>query len=183
MDSTIVTADCNCPPAKKGNLCKHVWAALLKTEKDHADFLYGKSEINAVGSVSLSVKMVANKSNFASPSQELYKVKQADYRKLQYQKQKIRAQEFKKLKKAKGDLSINQPPRDVQDALYFFANNGFDFQLPLDAKIIGIAKKKLSRFFHPDAGGTHNEILKLNANFETLIRFIKAKATCPNTPS
>ncbi len=172
VESNLVLADCTCPAAKKGNLCKHIWAALLKTEKDHIDFLDGKSAIeksqtaNGTNKTSAAVRPVIE-------AQELYKTKQADYKKLQYQKQKLRAQEFKKNKNVHTSPAPNQPPRAVQDAIYFFANNGFEFLLPLDALVIGVAKKKLSRIFHPDAGGTHDEIQMLNANFDILISYMK----------
>ena len=103
----------------------------------------------------------------------MYKVKQAEYKKLQYQKQKLRAQEFKKNKTSHVAAVTSQPPRLVQEALYFFSNNGFKFELPLDAQAIGAAKKKLSRVFHPDAGGTHDEIQTLNANFDVLTNYLK----------
>lgn len=172
VESKLVLADCTCPAAKKGNLCKHIWAALLKTEHDHPDFFDGKIEIekNLTAAVfsSTSVKTRTN-----SETQDLYKAKQAEYKKLQYQKQKIRAQEFKKNKISTVAAACSQPPRAVQEALYFFSNNGFEFQLPLDTQVIGAAKKKLSRIFHPDAGGTHDEIQTLNANFDILVNFLK----------
>ena len=40
-----LTAKCSCPQARKGDLCKHVWAVLLKLEQAGSDFLEGKVEV------------------------------------------------------------------------------------------------------------------------------------------
>jgi hypothetical protein len=42
-----------------------------------------------------------------------------------------------------------------------------------DKDILAEAKRKLSRIFHPDKGGTHEESVELNQNCEILLRFIK----------
>ncbi len=185
VGSNLISADCTCPAAKKGNLCKHIWATLLKTESDYPDFLDGKKEIEKAVSHVNKNSSPNTKSSYStvdkikqpSSSVTLMAARQAEYRKIQYQKQKLRAQEFKKNKKTNKTEAVAEPPRLVRQALYFFADNGFNLELPLDAQSVAAAKKKLSRVFHPDAGGTHDEILRLNANSEILIAYIKSKGT------
>ena len=39
-------------------------------------------------------------------------------------------------------------------------------------EILKTAKKQLSRVFHPDKGGSHEEMVTLNANFDVLMEFL-----------
>ncbi len=190
VSSPLINAACTC---QKG-LCKHIYAALLKVEQSHQDFLDGKNEIEYLA-VSSPPKDGHSARSFQKPaqppkatvrpptqaqldSQAAQKVKQALYRKEQYQKQKQRLKE-KKLtaKKRKPADEGPQFPTDVQQAINFFTVNGFLLESPLNAIVIGMAKKRLSRVFHPDIGGSHAEILELNKNYEILINFIKATET------
>jgi hypothetical protein len=172
MQSQLLTADCNCTAAKKGQFCKHIWATLLMTESKRPEFLEDKTELQMKTPASepkgrsiLSETQLAAKENF--------KAKQADYRKVQYQKQK---QRLLLQKQSKNKNSKNQPnfPNDVSQALNYFSENGFPMETSLSAENIQLAKKKLSRVFHPDKGGKHTEILELNKNFDILMRFIGA---------
>ena len=45
-------------------------------------------------------------------------------------------------------------------------------QAPWDEEALKNAKKKLSRVFHPDIGGSHQESVDLNVNYDILIRFM-----------
>ncbi|MBC7421512.1 MAG: SWIM zinc finger family protein [Bdellovibrio sp.] len=185
VGSPLINAACNCPAGKKRILCKHIWAALLKAEQSHPGFLDEKTDIEVSEPTSL---LVANKNVFQKPtftprppsqaqldSQAAYKAKQADYRKEQYQKQKQRLKDQKQSKKSKKAVVADafEFPADVQTAVTFFSMNGFLMEHPLNATVIGMAKKRLSRVFHPDVGGSHDEIIELNKNYEILIKFAK----------
>lgn len=196
VESPIIKADCNCSAAQKGNLCKHIWAVFVKTQKDHPDFLEEKNEIQknhfnlnnlddvkAKTSVNNKQSSQDNKTTFVKKSwqpsaeqiakQEAFKAKQADYRKLQYQRQKLKLNQKKQQKKNQQNHNQSSAPRAVQTALLYFANNGFPLDEVLNSEEIRFAKKNLARIFHPDAGGTHDEALELNHHFEVLIKFIE----------
>jgi hypothetical protein len=161
IDSDTFTAKCTCPTAKRGNFCKHIWAALLATETRHPDFFESKR----------SIEIADGEAAEPSPM----KAKQDAYRKEQYQKQKTRAKEVRQQKKK--DLSPkSQPqlPTDVQQALGFFESNGFPMQAPVDEDGLRLAKKKLSRVFHPDLGGSHEETVILNRHFDVLLEFLNS---------
>lgn len=146
---------CTCPASKKGQLCKHVWAVLSVALKKYPDFFYSKNEIDQ------PVKVQTEKS--------AYQVKQNDYRKAQYQKMKQQKKSFKNKKQS----SSPQFPADVEKAIQYFAQNGFSFESQGSEEEVQLAKKKLSRLFHPDLGGSHEEIIELNKQSEILIRFFK----------
>ncbi len=152
-------ADCSCPSSKKGQLCKHIWALLVWTETKYPDFLSSKNNIE-------------KKSSEDSPKQSAFKAKQDDYKKQQYQKQKLRNKAIKDEKK-KNKFQPERPtyPEDVEQALQFFAVNGFPLEIPFEEEDLKTAKKKLSRVFHPDIGGSHQESVDLNVNYDILIRF------------
>lgn len=159
IQSDTFYADCNCPSSKKGQLCKHIWAMLLWTENKYPDFLSSKQNIE-------------KKSSQKNPKQSAFKAKQDDYKKQQYQKQKLRNKAIKDEKK-KSKFAQAKPdyPEDVEKALLFFAENGFPLQIPFEEDALKNAKKKLSRVFHPDIGGSHQESVDLNVNYDILIRF------------
>ncbi|MES3037007.1 MAG: SWIM zinc finger family protein [Bdellovibrionota bacterium] len=188
VEDKLVTVSCNCSHAKKGQLCKHAWAVLLKIENDHPDFLEGKQDIEKLSdSAQDDNSSPAQKfsKNYVKPSsrplsqaqidsQEAMKAKQNDYRKQQYQKQK---QKIKDIKQAKKKTKFEPPPpsypKNVEIAVEYFEQNGFPINAPFDLTELGLAKKKLSRIFHPDKGGSHDEIVELNLNFDVLVDFVK----------
>lgn len=175
-DSALLTADCTCPDSKKGRLCKHVWAALLKTADTLPDFLEAKTEIEKRAAEAGAAPSAATRTVTASQvaARESATAKQADYRKAQYQKQKERAKEIRLAKKGHTVVKL-QPllPLDVEEALAYFAANGFVMETPI-AEELALAKKQLSRVFHPDKGGSHDEILELNRNYEVLIGYLNS---------
>lgn len=192
VESPIIKADCNCSAAQKGNLCKHIWAVFIKTLKDHPDFLEAKTEIQKNNSQNINfigakknnqeknkeqTKAFVKKPWQPSPEQiarqEAFKAKQADYRKLQYQKQKLKLNQQKQQRKNQQNYKQSSVPQAVQAALLYFANNGFPLDEVFNAEDVRAAKKNLARIFHPDAGGTHDEALELNHHFEVLIKFIE----------
>lgn len=197
VSSEVVTVDCSCPASQKGQFCKHIWATLLKIESNHADFLDGKEDIVKASSESETDGAPSFKkaprpqfrpekkplSEAQIASQEALKAKQADYRKQQYQKQKQRLKEQKQAQKKTKLPAAPEYPADVQAALNFFSENGFALEGTLNPESIRLAKKRLSRVFHPDIGGSHGEIVVLNEKAETLIRFFSSQNSDENKPS
>ena len=170
MDSPLLTATCTCPQSKKGQFCKHMWATIVVVEEKNPDFLISKTELLTAASDATSAQG-PQLSQKQLDSQAAYKAKQADYRKQQYQLQKERAQKFKKPKTSKLAPPM-EFPSDVESALSYFEGNGFNLRDSLNAEDIGLARKKLARVFHPDRGGSHDEIVELNKNTEILLKFI-----------
>lgn len=182
--SPTLYADCNCPVGKKNLFCKHIWATLLLTEENFSDFLEEKTHIENMATLKETLfkpqqtaqskaweeKQITFQEKQAAYKQQ-QKEKQSLYRKIQYQKQKLRSHQFKK---DKIEESI-QPkfPLDVEKSLAFFSQNGFDLTKSLTQENINVAKKKLARIFHPDKGGTHEEILELISNSDILLKFAK----------
>ena len=165
MESNLIVADCSCPLSKKGQFCKHIWAVLLATNEKRPDFFEGKFELEKQ---KLGRTHTENpKAKFTSVSNEAFKAKQNEYRKQQYQKQKERLKAKKKVLKQ----PLPDYPKDIEAALKFFNQNGFPMENPVKADDVRLARKKLSRIFHPDIGGSHDEILELNKNFEILLAF------------
>ncbi|MBO9667658.1 MAG: hypothetical protein J7501_12695 [Bdellovibrio sp.] len=158
--SSSFTVDCMCSSAAKGTLCRHVWALLLATEKKHPDFLDSKKNLDK-GSLFVKVE---------SP----FKAKQDEYKKQQYQKQKERAkiQRQQMKAKAKGVPLKSAFPEEVTAALAYFSENGFPMQDSLDEESVKNAKKVLARVFHPDKGGTHDETVILNQNYQILMDYL-----------
>lgn len=177
IESPVIEADCNCPLSKKGQFCKHIWATLLVVEDQFPDFLDEKTEIQkgpaspAAAAVTTSTLKARPLSEAQKASQAAFKEKQTLYRKIQYQKQKKRAQEFKVAKK----LAAEAPkwPDNVEIALEYFNQNGFDLRESMTKTSVALAMKKLARVFHPDLGGTHAEFLELNRHTDTLMKFAK----------
>lgn len=162
IESSFFNADCTCTSSKKGQLCKHIWAVILATENIYPDFLTSKDSIEKV-----------TKTN---PKLDAIKEKQSDYRKLQYQKQKLRMKKFK-LEKEAQKINENSPrlPTDVENAYNYFEQNGFTLERPLNSESLNSARKKLARLFHPDLGGTHDETVHLNHFYEILIKFLSER--------
>jgi len=180
MSSNTLIVDCNCPAGKKGLFCKHIWAGLLATEQKNPDFFESKTEIEKkeASSKSTAPAKPTEKSQAFEAKQAEYKEKQATYRKEQYQKQKQRLKDIKQNNKDKK----NQPekiefPREIEKALSFFSQNGIELRESLNKELVGSAKKKLARIFHPDLGGSHDEILELNKYADILTEFISQKQT------
>ncbi len=168
--SPLILADCTCPAGKKGRLCKHIWAVLLNSNEEHEDFLEGKSEISKKES-NHATTAKKEKSESQKSKEAAYSKKQSAYRKEQYQKQKA----LLKSKKDSNKKSKLAPdlPADVSSALKYFSENGFDLENEMTSESIGLAKKNLSRVFHPDIGGSHEEILELNEHYEILVKYIR----------
>ncbi|MGZ5280476.1 MAG: SWIM zinc finger family protein, partial [Pseudobdellovibrionaceae bacterium] len=188
--SELFTATCSCPAASKGTLCKHIWATLLTVEDKRPDFFDGKQEIEKKSPAHDEESPAPAKFSkpFIKPppkplteaqiqSKEAYKAKQNDYRKQQYQKQKQRLKDIKQdKKKSKNALPAPTLPEDVERAMAYFSDNGFPLENPPRSETVQLAKKKLSRIFHPDIGGSHDEILELNKHCETIFDFIEAQS-------
>ncbi len=160
VGSHELNVDCTCPQSKKGQFCKHIWAALVMINDKKSEFLLGKTELQ--------------KSLPQNDTQSAYKEKQADYRKLQYQKQKLRLKKMK-MDKIK-DLANpeTQFPDFVEAALKYFSVNGFELRDNMTKDSVSFAMKKLARIFHPDMGGSHQEITELNRNADILTKFSPA---------
>lgn len=160
ITSTEIEALCSCPAFSKGQLCKHIWAAVLATKKRHPDFLESKEKI------------------FTTPVEESpaileRKAKQTEFRTAQAARLKERSKqqrlEKKKLMRSVRQFGPSYPP-DVQEALDYFDQNGFALKDSLNEKSIQLAKRNLSRIFHPDKGGSHEEVLALNHYSDVLLK-------------
>lgn len=175
MASDTLLVDCNCPAGKKGLLCKHIWAGLLATEQKNPDFFESKTEIQKKEALSKPEAQAkpTEKSQAYETKQAEYKEKQANYRKEQYQKQKQRLKDIKQNKNSTPEKIAF--PREIEKALSFFSQNGIELRDSLNKELVGSAKKKLARIFHPDLGGSHDEILELNKYADVLIEFIIQK--------
>ena len=153
ISERVFQASCTCSSAGRGNLCKHIYTVLLLVEEKHPDFLDAKNNIY--------IETTEVKKN---PRKE----KQKEYQKQQYEKQK-QYQKEKKAEKEKKESVISETfAPEVEEALNFFEVNGFDLQYDKDDEQLKKAKKQLARVFHPDKGGSHNEAVKLNENYEIL---------------
>ncbi len=160
VSAAAFSATCSCPQARKGELCKHVWAVLLKLEENGADFLIGKCEALSPGQKS-------------SPSDQARHAKQEEFKTKQRETVKARSKEIRQRKKSEERGPRFTYPEPVQEALDFFAANGFPLD---DLEMAGLlnARKLLSRVFHPDKGGNHEEVLQLNAHFDMLVSYLKS---------
>lgn len=147
-------ATCSCSTAQKGGLCKHIYTILLLVEEKHPDFLEEKKDILIEA---------------APPKLNPKKEKQKEYQKQQYEKQK-QYQKDKKAEKAKKETAATETfSPEVEKALDFFEVNGFDLQHDKNDEQLKKAKKQLSRIFHPDKGGKHEEVVALNSHYEVLV--------------
>jgi hypothetical protein len=152
------TVDCNCSLAKKGQFCKHIWATLVLACQESGDFFDSKKTIEK----KTNPKLVSQK-------QIEFKNKQNEYRKQLYQVQKNRAKNLKE-KKASQAFQADLPA-EVLAATKYFQQNGFPMDLPFQPEAINNAKRILSRIFHPDKGGSQEEILTLLAHADVLLKY------------
>ncbi|MGZ3692358.1 MAG: SWIM zinc finger family protein [Pseudobdellovibrio sp.] len=157
----VTLADCTCSSSQKGQLCKHMWAAVLAVFNKHDDFFADSHEF----------AKEASQSNERAMVQEVYKLKQEIYRRKQYEKQKERAKAFKD-KKKKNLIAPPVFPNSVQKALSYFDKNGFALIEDLNENSVLTARKKLARIFHPDRGGSHDESVELNMFSEILLKYV-----------
>jgi hypothetical protein len=162
IESPDFNAKCSCSVYGKGNLCKHIWALILTVEQKYPDFLDSKSNIEITAQI-------------ATPKESLQKEKQTEYKKSQYEKQKQWAKDIKAKKEKDFDnLTKKKYSDEIEAALKYFTINGFDVDESTDEEFLNKAKKSLSRIFHPDKGGSHEESIALNQNFQILIDFIRS---------
>jgi hypothetical protein len=168
MGSESLGVRCSCPSGMKGQYCKHLWAALLAAEERYPDFLSAKRTLE---------KSEPPQESRAKPESEYQasaKLRAKEYRKEQAERQKARAKEFKREKKGREATAERRAfPEEVEAALAYFDQNGFSMPEGPSDEVIAEAKKKLSRVFHPDRGGSHAEIVELNQNCEVLLRFMR----------
>ena len=168
VSSTSFTADCNCPVAKKSRLCKHIWATLLMIEEKYPDFLIGKTELNKLENTAEA------EPTRQSTYQETAKQRASDYRKEQYQKQKTRVKDQKRQRKGlESAMASSSYSPEVEASLAYFSLNGFPMAAGPSRDILSEAKRTLSRVFHPDKGGSHEESVELNRNCEVLLEFLQ----------
>ena len=173
LQSDELIFNCNCPVFQKRQICKHLWAVLLTVESCYPDFLEEKTRIQ-LGEAHLAP--LKKSSDSQVEFKEELKRKQTEYRKLQYEKQKILKKESKQSKRKSKFPPQPEFSLAVQQALSFFSQNGFPISFPLIAEDIRFAKNKLARVFHPDVGGSHEEILALNLNFKVLMQFLDSSS-------
>lgn len=170
ISSPILRANCNCSTAKKAQFCRHIWAVLLAAEAQSLDILTEK--------ISLHITEAG-----VSPKNLTLKEKQKEYRREQYQKAKDRnkdrrenlkvlKQEQRRKQSDRDSIQEIEHPQQIKAALRYFANNGFVLHKDLNEPALRQAWIKLSRIFHPDRGGTHDEAVVLNENFQTLRRYL-----------
>jgi spore cortex formation protein SpoVR/YcgB (stage V sporulation) len=152
-----------------------MWAMLLAVEKKHPDFLESKTAIEKNERNSKKPKLKISPEAEARAAE--YKEKQAQFKKQQYEKQKAWAKEKRRQKKEKHHEGKESQSREkysapVEQALEFFTKNGFKMEDLPTLEVLKLARKNLSRVFHPDKGGTHDETVVLNHHCEILSRFI-----------
>lgn len=189
------TAACNCPSAQKGQFCKHIWGTLLGVEAKYPDFLSGKqsidrpapeeeSEIRTDAGAPTEARTDSRSAAKAAAEQaraayqETAKERASLYRKVQYQRLKLRAKEKKSGRNeapSGGDAPARSHtfPASVESALSYFSDNGFPMPDGPVEDVLSEAKRKLSRVFHPDKGGSHDEIVELNRNCELLMGYLR----------
>lgn len=188
ISSESMTAVCNCSAFAKGQYCKHIWGTLLKAEASGADFLESKSdvgrgEVTAKAVPKLQPRMAPpiseERQRALNERKEADRARASEYRKAQYQRYKTAQKDRKRGSSAAEKHSAFQTPEapdEVRDAIAYFEANGFQFSTPIDLDALKSAKRLLSRVFHPDKGGSHDEILALNENFDRLVEFSRNEA-------
>lgn len=153
--SSRVSAACSCSSGRRGILCKHVWAVILKLNGH--DFLDGKTEITT-------------RSESKAPPMS---ARATEVRKAFAEKQKERMKKIRLAKKGRVEAPTFSYPEAVEAARAFFLANGFELQHPLAIEPLLQAKKLLSRVFHPDKGGSHEETVELNQHFTAIADYLK----------
>ena len=166
IESETFEVDCSCKASKKGVFCKHIWAVLTAAQETSADFFENKTNIEKGDLLKSSIQ------------NEKLKEKQSEYRKQAYEAQKQRAKNLKDERKSrdraesiKSSAFTQALPDEVKSALAYFELNGFPMTLPVDEPTVTNAKRVLSRVFHPDKGGAHDEMLELLRNADLLLKF------------
>lgn len=165
IGSPSINVDCNCSSGKKGQFCKHAWAVILLASERYPDFFSEKSDLEVKAATPSSHATQQNK------YKENAKTKASEYRKTEYQRMKSFAKERKSGKSAAPTASVYPP--DVESAFAYFQLNGFPLENDLSEDSVGKAKRQLSRIFHPDRGGSHDEMTELNHHSEVVIRFMR----------
>lgn len=190
VSAPVFTANCSCSAAKKGQLCKHIWATLLVASNNVTDFLESKIEISKK-SEPMNSSLVgqeleeSGKTNskpahrFRNQKSEEFRLRQTEFRKRAYQNQKDRAKLYKaKLKTSKRQEDL-EPKSDysseVQQSLDYFSFNGFALNLPLTEESLKLAKRALAKVFHPDKGGSHKEMTELLGHAQNILEEIARK--------
>ena len=177
VGDSCVESSCTCSVAGKGVPCKHIWAVMSLVEQGDSDFLIEKTEM-----VLMDSEVVKPKSEYGERQQQFkqnLKERQVEQRQRQSQWQKDWRQKQKEARKAHSTKNFNKQsinsdlPHEVQVALSYFSENGFELQENLTLENIALAKKKLARIFHPDRGGSHNEIVQLHEQVEVLVHHLK----------
>ncbi len=162
-DPTFTVA-CSCTSSQKGQLCKHIWGTILTAALDYPDFFDSKTDLlKAEASTSTKAKREVSASQ--KEFQDKLKAKQSDHRKEQYQKLKSEKKSKKSSVGASHQTNYNEA---AEEALKYFSENGFELSHPINIEALRSAKKLLSRVFHPDKGGSHDEALQLNKHFDVL---------------
>lgn len=158
-------ATCSCTSAQKGQLCKHIWGTILTAALDYPDFFDSKTDLMK-GETASPSKAKREVTDSQKAFQEKLKSKQSAYRKEIYQKIKSEKKSQKNASSQKGHR--NSLSESAEEALKYFSENGFELDRPIDLEKLKSAKKILSRVFHPDKGGSHEEALLLNKHYDTL---------------
>ncbi|MBC7387431.1 MAG: SWIM zinc finger family protein [Cryobacterium sp.] len=167
IESSTFTASCSCPMNAKSSFCKHVWAVLVQAIAERPDFFSEKISIEKKNSSS-------PKEAETSRIQSEAKKRASDYRKAQYQKQKSHSKAKKTGESVPSESKLpSTTPDAVSEAIQYFKTNGFFLDEEVSESGLGEAKRKLSRVFHPDKGGTHEETVELNLHSETIQKFLR----------
>jgi hypothetical protein len=177
ISSPSFTAGCSCPVAQKSRFCKHIWAALLCVEGEFPDFLESKKEMNKV-EISASDDHADSRASQKTIYAETAKKRASEYRKDQYQKIKARTKEKKRErmgteKSFENAVASASYTPEVEATLTYFSENGFPMPGGPSRDILAEAKRKLSRVFHPDKGGSHEESVELNRHCDILLDFFR----------
>lgn len=178
IESPNFLVDCNCKAASKGQFCKHIWAVLVSAAEKSPDFFAEKTNLEkgTRSDVDLrSAKVVRPVSDSQKAYLDAQKERQSEYRKQAYQSQKERVKGIKRgkeeadFKASRVAASHEILPDSVLAAFAFFKDNGFPLTSTEDKEAINNAKRILSRIFHPDKGGTNDEMLTLLAHAKALL--------------
>lgn len=171
IENTNIVVNCSCKVFLKQKLCQHIWAALVQLDSVSSDFLSNKNSLTLQVNTSTSPQTIRFNSRIQN---DLAKEKAASFRKAQYLKMK----NFKKKKTINNDLQNQKKStiafsQEIQAALDYFEKNGFSISNDPNQEVLIKAKKSLARIFHPDRGGSHEETVELNKNFEILALYLK----------
>jgi hypothetical protein len=165
LQESMLHLKCSCSSSMG---CKHLWAVMLAIQEKHPDFFEGKTGIDFM-----------SESDSDSTVQDTRiqdsKKRASDYRKDQYQKFKQKMKEKKSAGSKKNSSSPSRLPlfsEELKNSLDYFLQNGFPMQEGPSAEVLTEAKRKLSRIFHPDKGGSHQETVELNHHCQVIQDFL-----------